>query len=110
MLKTLLALVVMLLAAPGAIAQTKHDSHDGKTHAAMEEGVHARAVINTIDGDTANVSHDPIPEIGWPAMTMDLKLLEGAEIGKVSPGDTATMMLEKGSDGVYGIRALVPEE
>ena len=42
-------------------------------------------------------------------MTMDLKLLEGAEVGDVKTGDTVMMMLEKGEDGMYGIRALMPK-
>jgi Cu/Ag efflux protein CusF len=82
-------------------------------HGAMEhgaEGVHAPATINSIEGDTVNVTHGPIPEIGWPAMTMDLQLLDGAEVGPVAAGDEAVMMLEKGPDGLYGIRALMPAE
>ena len=71
-------------------------------------GVHAEVTIHKIEGDVVNLSHDPIPDIGWPAMTMDLTLLEGAEIGDVQPGDTAMMMLEQGADGIYGIRALMP--
>ena len=80
----------------------KHDDH------AEMAGVHAEAKINSIEGDTVNLSHGPIAEIGWPAMTMDLNLLEGAEVGEIAAGDTAMMMLEKGPDGVYGIRALMP--
>lgn len=74
----------------------------------MAEGVHTEGEIHSIRGDTVNLTHEPIPAIGWPTMTMDLKLLEGAEIGDVKPGDRATIMLEKGPDGLYGIRALAP--
>ena len=75
----------------------------------MEGAVHAKAVVNTIGDGMANVSHDPIPEIGWPAMTMDLPLLENAEMmGKVSEGDEVTLMLVKGSDGMYAIGAMMP--
>jgi Cu/Ag efflux protein CusF len=104
-----LALAALLGAGP-ALAQS---DHSGMDHGAMEhgaEGVHAPATINSIEGDTVNLTHGPIPEIGWPAMTMDLQLLEGAEIGPVAAGDEAVMMLEKGPDGLYGIRALMPAE
>lgn len=117
-MRTSLTFIALLaLATPAAFAQTNHGSgHGGETghsaghvnHGAMTEGVHAEATINRIDGDTVNVSHGPIAQIGWPAMTMDIKLLEGAEVGDVTAGDAAMMMLEKGSDGVYGIRALMP--
>ena len=89
-----------------------HGDHSAKKHDDHGEmaGVHAEAKINSIEGDTINLSHGPITEIGWPAMTMDMKLLEGAEVGEIAAGDTAMMMLEKGRDGVYGIRALMPME
>ncbi|TMV10383.1 copper-binding protein [Ruegeria sediminis] len=75
----------------------------------MEGAVHATAVLNSIGEGTANVSHDPIPEIGWPGMTMDLPLLADAQIqGAIVPGDKVTIMLVKGSDGMYAISAMVP--
>jgi Cu(I)/Ag(I) efflux system protein CusF len=107
-----IVLAVSLAGAP-AFAQSGHGSMNHGTmkggHAAME-GVHAAATINSIAGDTVNVTHGPIAEIGWPAMTMDLPLLEGAKVGAVTAGDEAMMMLEKGPDGLYGIRALMPAE
>lgn len=113
MRKFLLILAIPAFVATGAIAQTTtadHGSHSSGDHAGMTEGVHAMVKVNGISDDSVNVSHGPIPEIGWPAMTMDLKLLEGAEIGSVGAGDDAMMVLEKGSDGLYGIRALMPTE
>lgn len=67
-------------------------------------------VLNSLSGHMANVSHGPIPDIGWPAMTMDMTLLDGAEIGAIEPGDEVMMMLEKGPDGMFAIRALMPKE
>ena len=44
-------------------------------------------------------------------MTMDLPLLDGAEMmGEVAYGDTATMMLVKDDDGMYAVGALMAEE
>ena len=34
----------------------------------------------------------------------------GAHIGGVAPGDTATVTLEKGPDGLYGVRMLMRAE
>lgn len=103
-----------------ALALASDESHSGHTmssndmpaHEGMEgmEGVHAEATLNRIDGNTANISHGPIAEIGWPAMTMDLPMLDGAEVDGVKAGDTVMMMLEKGEDGMYAIRALMPQE
>lgn len=63
-------------------------------------------IIKPYEG-MANVSHGPIPETGWPAMTMDMPLLSSAEMtGEVSLDDTVIMMLMKGDDGVYAVSAL----
>ena len=99
----LAALTVLLGLAPAASAQTSHGDHG-----AMSEGVHVQGVVNSLGDRTANVTHEPIPEIGWPAMTMDLPLLDGADVTGVGEGDAVTIMLEQGPDGMYGISALAP--
>ena len=73
-------------------------------------GSNFKAVVNSISEGTANVSHEPIPEIGWPAMTMDLAMMPGAEMmGDIAVGDSVTLMLIKGDDGMYAIGAMMPE-
>jgi Cu/Ag efflux protein CusF len=119
-MKTLsLALCVLALTAPLAIAQTTHSTmnHSTMDHSSMtkdaekmEGAVHTKAVVNSFGDGTANVSHEPIPDIGWPAMTMDLALLPDAQMmGEVAEGDTVTLMLIKGEDGMYAIGAMMPE-
>ncbi|QGX97493.1 cation transporter [Roseovarius faecimaris] len=111
MRNSIYSLVATGLLATSAFATDDHSGHaDHSGHGAMHEGVQVEAVIHTIDGTTVNLSHDPIPEIGWPAMTMDLQLLEGAEVSDVAEGQGALIVLEKGEDGMYGIRALMPKE
>lgn len=75
-------------------------------HGAAFDGVTADATVNAVSDGAVNVSHGPIAAIGWPAMTMDMPLLEGADTGGAQPGDAVTMTLEKGADGMYGVRAL----
>ncbi len=109
---TILACAILLAAAP--LAGMEHGGHgDHGDHDApdgMAGTVRAAAVVHAIADGTVNLTHDPIPEIGWPAMTMDLPILEGARIGGVAPGDKATVTLEKGPDGVYGVRMLMRAE
>lgn len=81
-------------------------SSDSSGHGAVAAGVHVIGEVHSINGEMVNVTHEPIPDIGWPAMTMDLRLLEGAETGNVSAGDTVRIVLEKDDNGMYGIRAL----
>ena len=108
-----LTLPALLLATPMAQAQTSHAADHSKmseTAAQMEGAVHTKANVNSVGEETANVSPDPIPEIGWPAMTMDLPLRADAQVmGDVAAGDTVILMLIKGDDGMYAISAMMPE-
>lgn len=87
---------------------SSHDHSDHSDHGATHGGVQAEVTINSMADGTVNLTHGPIPEINWPSMTMDLNLLEGAEVGDVIVGGDAMMTLEKGEDGMYAIRALMP--
>ena len=112
MRKLILTLTLAALTAPAALAQNSMSGYDMNMgdHATMAEGVHAEATLNSLSDGMANVSHGPIEDIGWPAMTMDMTLLDGAAMAGVEPGDKVMMMLEKGPDGMFGIRALMPIE
>ena len=103
MRKALAAFVLSLALAAPALAQHAHQNGDGTA-------IEVRGTINSIGPDVVNVSHDPIPEIGWPAMTMDLPVQPDAKIADdVGAGDTVTLMLVKGTDGMYGIGAIVSD-
>ena len=111
-MKTLTAIVALLaVSTTTSIAQTNQGmdhSNMPMSSEQMEGAVHAKALVNSIGDETANVSHDPIPEIGWPAMTMDLQLLENAQMmGEISAGDEVTLMLVKGDGGMYAIGAIM---
>jgi len=125
MRKFLLSLAFATTAPALALASDEQSGHDMSSHEGMStethenmhndshegmSGVHAEATLNSIGDGTANITHGPIAEIGWPAMTMDLPVLDGAETGGVKAGDEVMMMLEKGADGMYAIRALMPHE
>lgn len=116
-MRTKLTLIsALILSSTMAFAEsTDHSSMDHGDMAigeeAIEGAVHAKAVVNSMGNGTVNVSHGPIPEIGWPAMTMDMPLLDGAEMmGEIADGDTVTMMLVKDDDGMYAVGALMAEE
>lgn len=100
MRKTLLSLALAAILAGTAQAS---DSNGSQSTA---EGINTNGELHAIEGNRVNVTHDPIPEIGWPKMTMDLILLEGARIDGVEPGDKVIITLQKGPDGLYGVRAL----
>jgi len=105
---TLAALALTLAPAPATLAPMNHGDHGAMSEGVHVQGVYVRGVVNSLGDGTANVTHEPMPEIGWPAMTMDLPRLDGAEVAGVGEGDDVTIMLEQGPDGMYGIRALAP--
>lgn len=103
-------LASFIFAATAVVAEMKHMDHSNMqmSEEQMEGAVHTKAVINSMGEGVANVTHDPIPEIGWPAMTMDLTVLEDAQMmGDVAAGDEVTLMLIQGDDGMYAIGAVM---
>ena len=63
----------------------------------------AVGTLNSIDADagTVNVSHAAVPAAGWPAMTMDFKLAQPAEVANLKPGDRVDIhfTIENGLNG-----------
>ncbi len=46
-----------------------------------------------------NLAHDPIPEIGWPSMTMDMAVKDEVSLDVLSPGDRIEFELERRENG-----------
>jgi len=74
---------------------------------AADELVRGIGLVHVIKPDqkSVNLTHDPIPEIGWPAMTMDLGLSESAraQVSQVMPGMVIEFTLERDQDGIFQI-------
>jgi Cu(I)/Ag(I) efflux system protein CusF len=100
---------------PGAAAGEGHErtsdvpggmkmAHEGHNDA------HATGTVNTVDPaqHKLNVSHNPIPEIGWPAMTMDFPVAPSVDLRSVKPGMRVNFTIEQGQGGMYQIRSLAP--
>lgn len=62
-------------------------------------------VINSVDPENRkiNVAHEPVPEISWPAMTMDFSVTEDVDLGRVSEGDNIHFGLVKDASDAYVI-------
>ncbi len=78
--------------------------------AAQETEAEAAGLIHAIapDGSSVNLTHDPIPNVGWPAMTMDLGLSERASLDGIDVGSVVIFTLERGPDGIYRIGTITP--
>lgn len=78
--------------------------HDGHTHA------QGTGTVNSVDaaGHKLNVSHDPIPAIGFPAMTMDFAVAPSVNLSAVKPGSRINFTVEQGAGGMYEIKSISP--
>ncbi|ABI56740.1 copper-binding protein [Alkalilimnicola ehrlichii MLHE-1] len=93
----------LMLAAVPALA---HDSHHGSS-AVTAEGQGVLQAINT-EARTVTLSHEPIPELRWPAMEMDLPLREAEMASGFHAGDAVRFTLEQVGETDYEIIELQP--
>jgi Cu(I)/Ag(I) efflux system membrane fusion protein len=58
-----------------------------------------RGRIEALTADSITLSHEPVPAIGWPAMTMTFKLGSPALANDVKVGDRVAFAFEQNPDG-----------
>lgn len=87
-----------------AQADAERPMHDG------HQDAHATGRIEAVDADQRKltISHEPIPEIGWPAMTMEFPVAPGGDVAGVKPGNRVRFTLEKGGNGMYRVESVQP--
>jgi len=71
---------------------------------------HGTGTVNSIDPaqHKVNLSHNPIPEIGWPAMTMEFPVAPSIDLTAIQPGTRVNFTIEQQPGGMYEIRAITP--
>lgn len=65
---------------------------------AAETGIAVRGVIKNIGKGEITISHDPIPALDWPAMTMAFAIGENVRTSALKKGQTVRFILEKKGD------------
>jgi Cu/Ag efflux protein CusF len=53
-----------------------------------------------------NITHGPIPALGWSGMTMDFRLADAVTLEGIEVGSKVTFRLRKAADGMYEIESL----
>lgn len=83
---------------------TMQMAHDGRND------VHATGTVNSVDpaGHKINVTHQPIPQIGWPTMTMDFTVAPAVDLRAVKPGTRIDFSMMQGPDGMYQVQSIAP--
>jgi Cu/Ag efflux protein CusF len=77
---------------------------------AGDNAAHGTGTVNSVDPaqHKVNLSHNPIPEIGWPAMTMDFPVAASVDLTAIRPGSRVDFTIERGQSGMYEIKAIAP--
>ena len=71
---------------------------------------HGTGTVNSVDPaqHKVNLSHNPIPDIGWPAMTMEFPADPSIDLTAIKPGTRVNFTIEQQPGGMYEIRAITP--
>ncbi len=80
----------------------------GTSDEAATGNVMGRGKVNAVltDERKINITHEPIPAIGFPAMTMDFAIADSIDLSKISVGAEVHFTLIKDSDGMYVIKTV----
>src|SRR5215472_14241045 len=94
-----------------AEAQAASPQHrDMQIAHAGHNDAHGTGTVNSVDPaqHRVNLSHQPIPEIGWPAMTMEFPVTPAVDLTAIKPGLRVNFTIEQRPGGMYEIRAIMP--
>ena len=71
-------------------------------------GFFSEGVLNTVEADsrTINITHEPIPELNWPTMTMDFPVASDVDLNGLELDRSLRFRINEGPDGRYQIDAL----
>lgn len=94
-----------------------HMDHNKMDHAqspapqvAQMAHVQGTGTVKSVDaaGHKVNLAHNPIPAIGWPAMTMDFAVAPSVDLAALKPGTRVDFMMQRSGDGMYVIHSITP--
>ena len=86
---------------PGSGMQMAHAGHND---------AHGTGTVNSVDAaqHKVNLTHQPIPEIGWPTMTMEFPVAPAVDLSAIKPGSRVNFTIEQVEGGMYEIKAIAP--
>lgn len=113
------ALLATLASAPALAQESMKMMQDMKMQGGMgdmpmagqSQPIAAAGVVKGVDAAKRrlNLAHDPIPAIGWPAMTMEFDVAKTVDLGAVKPGQAVQFTLTKDAAGGYVVTAVKPK-
>lgn len=75
-----------------------------------EDPIQGTGTVEAImpDQGVIRLAHEPIPEIGWPAMNMSFELADGLELDRIDPGDQVEFEMVETPEGAWMIIDITP--
>ena len=101
----------LLAHATHAEAQVASQQHSDMQMAhAGGNDAHGTGTVNSVDPaqHKVNLTHNPIPEIGWPTMTMEFPVIRSIDLKAIKPGARVNFTIEQQPGGMYEIKAITP--
>lgn len=98
-----ITLLAALVAAPASAQMNHHSGHDMDRMLEMRQS-HMIEALGTVTSiypgeDKIGLAHPAIPEINWPAMTMDFVIPSSLDVNELNPGDKVQFTLHRAADG-----------
>ena len=90
-----------------ATDQMDHSAH-GASASSERPLVKAFGVVKSVSAEEKKITvqHDAIPEIGWPAMTMDFPVSDSMDLASVPMGERIAFLIRETGDSRYIIDAV----
>lgn len=91
-------------------------THDHANHkmkmSDYKNAVMGKGIVHSVDVDnnTLNLTHEAIPELKWPEMTMDLAVTENVNLEDLKSDQNIHFHIELGEDKVYRITKIMTPE
>ncbi|MES9822679.1 MAG: copper-binding protein [Candidatus Thiodiazotropha sp.] len=89
-------------------SQSDHSLHGhGEMTSSANQGM-GKGVLHKIDREnkTVNLTHQPIPELNWMGMTMDLQVTRRVDLSGFKPNDKVNFTVKKGRDKQFRITTM----
>ncbi|MEW8627140.1 MAG: copper-binding protein [Candidatus Thiodiazotropha sp.] len=113
-IKNIAVLIIGLLFQAAAYG-ANHQGHAMHDHSMMGGGANqamGSGILHQVDADKkmVNLTHEPIPSLNWPEMTMDLPVTKRVDLSRFKAGDQVHFTLKKGRDNHFRIISMEPHQ
>ena len=107
---SLIAAAGFALGITSAAQAQMHNHGAAPAQKAAEMSAASTGKVNRVEAGkkVINLTHGPIPALGWPAMTMDFGVAPTVDLSAVKVGDTVAFTVGKDAKGMYLIDSLKP--